>query len=81
MGVLIADLTCRLGAEARPHLMVTHYTELEHTKGLVLVRGDVLSPHIVSVPEVRSNALVANGSPCRLNVVGRDLKGSAIGNS
>ena len=34
--------------------MVTHYTELEHTKGLVLVRGDVLSPHIVSVPEVCS---------------------------
>jgi hypothetical protein len=42
----------RVGTAARPHLMVTHYTELEETKGLVLVRGDVLSPHVVSVPEV-----------------------------
>lgn len=43
---------CRLGSAAPPHLSLTHYTELKESKGIVLVRGDALSPHIVSVPEV-----------------------------
>ena len=41
--VMTGHAVCRVGTAARPHLMVTHYTELEQTKGLVLVRGDVLS--------------------------------------
>ena len=41
-----------MGSAAPPHLTLTHYTELKESKGIVLVRGDVLSPHIVSVPEV-----------------------------
>ena len=53
----------RGGTSARPHLMVTHYTELERTKGIVLVRGDVLSPHIVSVPEVWVLNELPSGDP------------------
>ena len=58
---------CRLGSSAPPHLTLTHYTELKESKGIVLVRGDVLSPHIVSVPEVR---LIAYGtSGCSFQAV------------
>ena len=68
--ILVCSLrmaACRLGADARPHLMVTHYTELEHTKGLVLVRGDVLSPHIVSVPEVCAHCSRRERQLCTLS--------------
>ena len=49
-----AICACRLGASAPPVLTVTHYTELQESHGIVLARGDVVSPHVVSVPEVRS---------------------------
>ena len=32
----------RRGAAAPPHLVVTHYPELANSKGLVLVRGDLV---------------------------------------
>lgn len=36
---------------SRAHLSVTHYTELAHSKGLVLVRGDVLRNSDINVFE------------------------------
>lgn len=47
---------CRMGSAAQPHMTLTHYSELKESKGIVLVRGDVLSPHIVSTAEVRADA-------------------------
>lgn len=44
----------RLGAGAPPHMTVTCYPELAESKGLVLVRGDVISGHVVSAPEART---------------------------
>lgn len=32
------------GTDASPYLTVAHYTELMDTKGLVLVRGDIVFP-------------------------------------
>lgn len=47
---------CRMGSAAQPHMTLTHYSELKESKGIVLVRGDVLSPHIVSTAEVSADA-------------------------
>jgi len=35
----------RHGDTAQPHLVVTHYPELLESKGVVLVRGDILQPN------------------------------------
>jgi hypothetical protein len=35
-----------------PHLVLTHYSEMAD-KGVVLVRGDILQPNVVSRGEVR----------------------------
>jgi hypothetical protein len=43
---------CRRGAGATPHLVLTHYREMAD-KGVVLVRGDILQPNVVSRGEVR----------------------------
>jgi ATP11 protein len=40
------------GADAPASFLVTYYPELVKEKGIVLVRGDVVNPAVVSVPEV-----------------------------
>lgn len=42
----------KLGAKATPHFTMTMYRETADTHGLVLVRGDVLNPQLVSPAEV-----------------------------
>lgn len=42
------------GPAAPPRLAVRFYSELAEATGLVLARGEVLSPHVVSAAEVRS---------------------------
>lgn len=42
----------RFGAGAPPHMTLTHYTEFADSKGLVLVRGDVINHVVTTVPEV-----------------------------
>ena len=36
------------------HLTLTHYTELAPSKGIVLVRGDAISPHVINAFEARA---------------------------
>ena len=43
---------CRRGAGATPHLVLTHYSEMVADKGIVLVRGDIIQPDVVSRGEV-----------------------------
>lgn len=40
------------GAAAPAHAVVTHYPDLVATKGVALVRGDVLGPHVVDAGDV-----------------------------
>jgi ATP synthase F1 complex assembly factor 1 len=42
------------GSGATPHLVVTHYRELEHSHKLVLVRGDILQPHALDAIQAAS---------------------------
>lgn len=46
----------RQGANAPPHFTMNLYRETAETHGLVLVRGDVLSPQLVSLAEVSATA-------------------------
>jgi ATP synthase F1 complex assembly factor 1 len=41
------------GTEASPYFTVTHFTELVRTKGLVLVRGDIVFTSKLSDEEVK----------------------------
>lgn len=41
------------GAQAPAHVIVTHYPDLASSKGIVLVRADVLGPHVASPDEAR----------------------------
>jgi hypothetical protein len=41
-----------MGSAAPAHLAVTCYTELAGSHGLVLLRGDVLSPELINTAEV-----------------------------
>lgn len=50
---MLVALLCRLQDQAPPHLAITHYTELLDEKGLVLSKADAISPHLISVAEVR----------------------------
>lgn len=43
----------RRGTQASPYLTVTHYTEFADSKGVVLVRGDVVLPSKLSDSEAR----------------------------
>ena len=44
------------GSSAAPFLTATHYTELWESKGVVLVRGDVVLPNKLSDAEVGDGA-------------------------
>ena len=50
---MLVTILCRLQDQAPPHLAITHYTELLDEKGLVLAKADAISPHLISVAEVR----------------------------
>ncbi|KAK9820497.1 hypothetical protein WJX72_010902 [[Myrmecia] bisecta] len=39
---------------APSHFTITHYTELQNSHGVVLIRGDMNSPAIISSPEART---------------------------
>jgi len=55
----LSHLLCsisRLGAGAPPNMTVTHYPDLLGSHNIVLARADVVSPHVVSAPEVRLSA-------------------------
>lgn len=41
------------GTQASPYFTVTHYTEFAESKGVVLVRGDVVLPSKLSDSEAR----------------------------
>ncbi|KAL1918390.1 uncharacterized protein VTP21DRAFT_3050 [Calcarisporiella thermophila] len=41
------------GENARPHLTLTHYTELMKSKGIVLMRGEINEPRILSSDSAR----------------------------
>ncbi len=47
---------------APPHLTLTHYSELVESKGLALVRGDIVNPKEISVPEVSEEGQLINSS-------------------
>jgi ATP synthase F1 complex assembly factor 1 len=46
------------GDTAQPHLVLTHYPELLESKGLVLVRGDILQPNALDA--VSAVSLMSN---------------------
>lgn len=50
----------RLGAGAPPNMTVTHYPDLLGSHNIVLARADVVSPHVVSAPEVRLSVTVVS---------------------
>ena len=56
----------RQGPNAMPHLTLTHYTELLEAKGIVLVRGDIIHPQLVSRFEVgcRQGVALRGAAPC-----------------
>lgn len=55
----------RQGPNALPHFTMTHYTELLDSKGLVLVRGDVIHPQLVSRFEASACGLTPECSACK----------------
>ena len=48
----------RHGSSATPHLVVSHYRELEHSHNVVLVRGDILQPHALDA--IQASSLMHN---------------------
>jgi hypothetical protein len=54
-----------MGSSAPAHLAVTCYTELASSHGLVLLRGDVLSPELINTAEVGAALLF-----CDVKVLG-----------
>ena len=61
----------RAGAAAPAHAVVTHYPDYVATKGVCLVRGDVLGPHVVSVGDV--SFLIALLHKCYVDDAGHAL--------
>lgn len=47
---------CSRGMSAPPYLVLTHYRELMDTKGIVLVRGDIVNDKAISQAEARGTA-------------------------
>lgn len=61
------------GSAAPPHFIVTHYTELLDSKGIVLVRGDIVQPD--SLDLVSAGSLLAN---CHEFYIDRGTKGAFV---
>jgi len=59
------------GPAAPAHAIITHYDELASEKGIVLVRTDLVSPHVLSPGEAR--ALVSTLHSLYLNDAGHAL--------
>lgn len=59
------------GSDATPFLTVTHYTEFSESKGLVLVRGDVVLTSKLSDKEVRtfSSCRVSDWTKCSMQQI------------
>lgn len=49
----------RHGSDAAPHFVVTHYTELASSHGIVLVRGDIIQPQ--ALDQLQALSLMKNG--------------------
>lgn len=64
---------CRRGSSATPHLILTHYSELLDSKGIVLVRGDILQPHALDI--ISAVSLMSN---CHEFYTNRDQKGAFV---
>lgn len=63
----------RHGSSAPPHLVVTHYTELLDSKGIVLVRGDIVQPR--SLDMISAKSLISN---CHEYYADRNAKGAFV---
>ena len=64
---------CRHGSAAAPHLILTHYTELLDSKGIVLVRGDILQP--IALDALNAVSLMSN---CHEFYTNRGQKGAFV---
>jgi ATP synthase F1 complex assembly factor 1 len=48
----------RHGSSATPHFVLSHYTELVDSHGMVLVRGDIIQPHALDA--IQASSLMHN---------------------